>query len=71
MAGRFDRSAQHNPRSVGRHTADSRFKHAALTDAANRRPYCLGEQFRKSLVYKDPAESDRILDALRSAGLPE
>lgn len=44
---------------------------AEVAKALERAPGLAAAGFRRSLLYKDPAESDRILDALRSAGLPE
>lgn len=43
---------------------------AEASKALGQAPGLTATRFRKSLLQKDPAETDRILDALRKAGPP-
>jgi adenylate cyclase len=44
---------------------------ALVPEILKRRPKFSLKNFSKSLFYKDPAETERMLDALRKAGLPD
>ena len=44
---------------------------AAVAEVLKRDPKFTIKRYKKALLYKDPAETERILDALRKAGLPE
>ncbi len=44
---------------------------AAVAEALRRDPRFSIKQFARAMLYKDPAETKRILDALRKAGVPE
>jgi hypothetical protein len=44
---------------------------ALVPEILKRRPNFSLKKYAKSLFYKDPAEIERMLDALRKAGLPE
>ena len=44
---------------------------AAVAEALGRDPRFSIKQFARAMFYKDPAETKRIIDALRKAGLPE
>jgi len=43
----------------------------AIAEVLRRVPTFTRNQYKKMLNYRDPAETERVLDSLRRAGLPE